>query len=78
MKKNWNSPELKNLSVECTHADRCPVVTARGVITDCIPCGFNEHNYRCDECGGCKHPDYKTGCFEIWPNYGACTCKQGS
>lgn len=50
MKKNWNNPELKNLSVGCTNEGGCPAATGEkhgfGPFPDC------EHY--CAVCGGCK------------------------
>lgn len=81
MKKNWKNPELKNLNLESTKATECPNLSGATTfdlsVWDCIKCGFNGHNHRCDKCGGCKHPDYEYE-NKCWPAYKKCECKQGS
>ena len=64
MKKNWNNPELKNLSVGCTNEGSCPAGT--GVTPshdfDYIPdCGMY-----CSVCGGCMAGGLQKVCPDNW------------
>lgn len=76
--KKWSNPELKNLSLDNTKETKCPNMPEESTldvsIWDCVKCGWNGHNYRCDVCGGCQHPDWEPGNC-LWPAHKQCTCQ---
>ncbi|CUO65523.1 hypothetical protein [Clostridium disporicum] len=64
MKKNWNNPELKNLSLRCTSSEGCPYenevnATPSTLLPEII---WGDGKLGCthwnNDLKGCEHPNY--------------------